>query len=390
MIQKIYFATDHAGFELKEKLVPFVRDILGYDVVDFGAYKLEAEDDFTDFIAKAAREVSLHPEETRAIIFGGSGQGEAMLANRFHGVRAVAYYGGNEEIIKLSRVHNDANVLSLGARFLSFEEAKKAVMLWLHTTHERVAKYDRRIAETEVFSNATSTEVLVEKKHMQRNQVSVAPSLPAKSFKELELLCKALRGHVREIQIDIVDGIFAPSVSWPFTEPNPKSDFLKIKEFSKYFSLEVDCMCMRPEAYLDVFVEIGVSRVIVHAGSTTEYEKCITHARAHGYKIGLAVLNTSDPKLFDTYATYFDFVQVMGIESVGTQGQPFDESTLKTVSLLRTKYPHLEIAVDGSVNESTIVKLKEAGANRFAPGSAIAKSPDPLAAYKKLYGLVSA
>jgi ribose 5-phosphate isomerase B len=389
MIEKIYFATDHAGLELKDKLVPFVRDVLGYDVVDCGAFTADFEDDYTDFIPKAAREVSLHPTNTRAIILGGSGQGEAILANRFAGIRAVVYYGGNEEIIKLSRVHNDANVLSLGARFISYEEAKSAVMLWLHTTHEPVSKYDRRIAKMEKQTNGggvSSEHALATPIHT--TTYSIAPSLPASSFAELYSLSQILSGEVSELQVDIVDGVFAPAISWPFTEKNPKAEFLKVRQLSKNVSIEVDCMCLRPESYLDVFVEAGVSRVIIHAGSTTEYEKCIAHARAYGYKIGLAVLNTSDPKLFDTYATYFDFVQVMGIAAVGAQGQPFDTVTLKTVFTLRTKYPRLEIAVDGSVNEQTIVKLKEAGANRFAPGSAIAKATDPAASYKALCSLI--
>lgn len=384
MIEKIYFATDHAGFALKEKLVPFVRDVLGYDVIDCGAYTEDPEDDFTDFVAKAAREVSLHPSSTRAIILGGSGQGEAMIANRFVGVRAVVYYGGSEEIIKLSRVHNDANVLSLGARFVSFEDAKKMVMLWLHTAHEPKEKYDRRITETDTLSVQTKSSTPLK----PSNPLSVAPSLPAAKFAELESLVASLTGTARELQVDIVDGVFVPATSWPFTEENPREELLKLKGLTKTISIEVDCMCMRPETYLDLFVEVGVSRVIIHAGSTTQYETCIAHARSHGYKIGLAVLNTTAPELVLTYATHFDFVQVMGIETVGAQGQPFDVRTLETVQTLRAKYPRLEIAVDGAVNTSTIIRLKEAGANRFAPGSAITKAPDAASAYRQLVALV--
>jgi len=89
---KIYFATDHAGIEMKKSLIAFVRDDLGYDVEDCGAYEFNIEDDYPDFIHKAASAISHDPENTKAIIFGGSGQGEAMAANRYNGVRATTYY----------------------------------------------------------------------------------------------------------------------------------------------------------------------------------------------------------------------------------------------------------------------------------------------------------
>ncbi len=143
---KIIFATDHAGFELKEKLIAFVRDELGYDVEDCGAYSFDEQDDYPAFVQKATRLVGASPDEARGIILGGSGQGEAMVANRFVGVRAAVYYGGNTDIISLSREHNDANVLSLGARFISDDEAKAAVRLWLSTPFSNEVRHARRIA----------------------------------------------------------------------------------------------------------------------------------------------------------------------------------------------------------------------------------------------------
>lgn len=131
----IYFASDHAGFELKEKLKNFLV-YLDYEIKDFGAYELNKEDDYPDFIIPAMRvleEDIKNDIDSKAIILGGSGQGEAICANRFYGVRAVVYYGGSKEIIKLSREHNNANVLSFGAEFLSEEEAKNAVKIWLET-----------------------------------------------------------------------------------------------------------------------------------------------------------------------------------------------------------------------------------------------------------------
>ena len=146
----IYFATDHAGFALKEVLLPYVRDVLGYEVVDCGAYEYSPEDDYPEFIKKAGEAVSKDGEGTRAIILGGSGQGEAMVANKYPHVRATVYYGGARDIITLSREHNNANVLSLGARFVSEEEAKEVVALWLKTTFSEDERHVRRIAQIDI------------------------------------------------------------------------------------------------------------------------------------------------------------------------------------------------------------------------------------------------
>lgn len=140
----IHLASDHAGFEIKNELLGFIVNELGFDVEDHGAYQYNEEDDFPDFIKPAAEAVSQNPEEDRAIILGGSGQGEAMAANRYKGVRAAVFYGGPIEIITLTREHNNANVLSLGARFLNTEEVKEVVRIWLDTSFSSNDKYLRR------------------------------------------------------------------------------------------------------------------------------------------------------------------------------------------------------------------------------------------------------
>ena len=162
----IYLASDHAGFELKEKVKKFLVDS-GYTVKDFGAHTLNPNDDYPDFIRKAALAVASDPEHSRGVVLGGSGQGEAMVANRVRGVRAAVYYspavahtpsealakGGAKDggtplsIITLSREHNDANILSLGARFLTEEQAIHAVKLWLETPFSNEERHKRRIAK---------------------------------------------------------------------------------------------------------------------------------------------------------------------------------------------------------------------------------------------------
>jgi len=139
---KIHLATDHAGLELKEKVKLYLSD-LDHEVIDHGAYEYDALDDYPDFIFPCANAVSNDPE-SKGIILGGSGQGEAMAANRVKGVRAAVFYNGPDEIIKLSRQHNNANILSLGARFMSTDEMYKVIEVWLSTKFES-GRHQRRI-----------------------------------------------------------------------------------------------------------------------------------------------------------------------------------------------------------------------------------------------------
>ena len=151
----IYFGTDHAGFELKEKLVMYVRDVLGYEVTDCGALAFDAEDDYPALIRTAVVPVADAPHERRAIILGGSGTGEAIVANRFSGIRAVTYYGGPLDIVALSRSHNDANVLSLGARFVTESEAREAIALWLTTPFTQDERHVRRIIDIDAHAKTS-------------------------------------------------------------------------------------------------------------------------------------------------------------------------------------------------------------------------------------------
>jgi len=144
-MKKIYIASDHAGYELKEALGAFLTE-RGYKVEDLGPSSFDPADDYPDTIGPLARAIA-DDKAACGIVIGGSGQGEAMVCNRTPGVRAAVYYGGNKEILKLSREHNDANVLSLGARFLSQEEAKDAALTWLEIDFSGEERHVRRIAK---------------------------------------------------------------------------------------------------------------------------------------------------------------------------------------------------------------------------------------------------
>lgn len=147
---KVLFATDHAGFALKEELVAYVKE-LGHEVIDKGAHELVEDDDYPDYITLASRELSDSPEDSMAIILGGSGYGEAIMANRFKGVRAVSYNCNNLEFVRLCREHNNANTLSLGARFISVDEAKEAVRIFLSTPFSNEERHVRRIQKLDAL-----------------------------------------------------------------------------------------------------------------------------------------------------------------------------------------------------------------------------------------------
>jgi ribose 5-phosphate isomerase B len=144
---KIILAADHAGFKIKEAVKAYLES-KKIEFLDVGAHEYNAGDDYPPFMAAAAMKVASDMSgNTKAFIAGGSGEGEAMVANRFPGVRAVAWYGGSMEIVKLSREHNDANVISMGGRFVNEEEAVKAMDLWLETTFSGDERHKRRIHE---------------------------------------------------------------------------------------------------------------------------------------------------------------------------------------------------------------------------------------------------
>lgn len=158
---KIALSTDHAGFEHLQKLKIWLESH-GYECINFGPTELDPTDDYPELIKPAAQAVSAGECEL-GIIFGSSGQGEAMVANRFKGVRCAVFYGsveaagavdadGNQatdkyEILRLTRRHNHANMLSVGARFMSFEEAVEAVTVWLSTETSDTERHVRRVNE---------------------------------------------------------------------------------------------------------------------------------------------------------------------------------------------------------------------------------------------------
>ena len=138
---KVYLATDHAGFEFKQNLKTFLQT-KDYDVEDCGAFELDPDDDYPDFIAPAAQKVAQNPGSF-GIVLGKSGAGECIVANKIKGIRAVL--GVSEQNVRLAREHNDANVLSLGSEIVDEQTAKQLVELFLNTPFSNEERHIRRI-----------------------------------------------------------------------------------------------------------------------------------------------------------------------------------------------------------------------------------------------------
>ena len=140
---KVYLATDHAGFALKEVIKKYLQEE-HYEVEDLGAYSFTPGDDYPNFIKKVGEAIQNDPNSF-GIIFGKSGAGEEIVANKFKNVKAIE--GFSSENVKLSRVDNNANVLSLGAQFESFEKAKELVDVFLKTPFSNDLRHIRRVSE---------------------------------------------------------------------------------------------------------------------------------------------------------------------------------------------------------------------------------------------------
>jgi ribose 5-phosphate isomerase B len=163
-MSKIYIASDHTGFELKKELMLYIKS-LGFEPIDIGPFEYDADDDYPDFIRPAAVAVA-GDAGSFGVLLGGSGQGEAMSANRVKGARAAVFYGGvlakiavdiegnmstdPYEIVKLTRQHNNANIISFGTRFMTVEEIKEAIKIFIETKSSEAERHVRRVKKIDV------------------------------------------------------------------------------------------------------------------------------------------------------------------------------------------------------------------------------------------------
>ncbi|MBI3074809.1 MAG: hypothetical protein HYY92_01160 [Parcubacteria group bacterium] len=221
----------------------------------------------------------------------------------------------------------------------------------------------------------------------------IIPAIMPRSFTELREYVEQVKGIVNVIQIDVMDGVFVPEKSWPYTDGDYEG-FLRLAVGDESLDawaemdFEVDLMVANPETEIKNWFDAGVRRVIVHIESTDALPQILSMAKDNAHdrheedsfyaprEIGIAIDLETPNESLDPWMRDADFVQFMGIAKIGYQGQPFDERVIQKVKEFREKYPDVTISVDGGVSLETASRLIEAGANRLVAGSAIWKSED--------------
>lgn len=225
----------------------------------------------------------------------------------------------------------------------------------------------------------------------------ITPAILVKDFNELNEKLAKLVNITNLVQIDICDGNFVPNTSWPMNQRDRENIQSILDEeqglpFWEQLDFEFDLMVINAHKQFDFFTRLGPKRIIFHLEAETkedpegkqasdgagfkEFLESLDLYIKDNIEIGLALNTTTSIDKLDPFINHVDFIQCMGIERVGFQGEPFDEKVLIQIKDLRAKYPEIKISVDGSVNEDTAPLLLEAGANRLVIGSALLNSYD--------------
>jgi ribulose-phosphate 3-epimerase len=208
--------------------------------------------------------------------------------------------------------------------------------------------------------------------------VQIIPAIIGADFGEIREKLSQLEGHAPWVSLDVIDGRFAPQKSWG----NPAD----LKEVRGQVKIEVHLMVEEPENQLREWLEVA-DRVMVHYESTDHLAEVLEAIKSSPSQVGLALLVPTPLEVVVPYMELVDVVQLMGIAQIGSQGQPFAPETFTRLKVLREGWPNVKIEIDGGVSEQNIEALAAAGADYLIAGSAIWRSPDPLAALNKLYAL---
>lgn len=214
----------------------------------------------------------------------------------------------------------------------------------------------------------------------------ITPAVLAEDFQELNEKLAKFINTTKIVQVDICDGKFTPSISWPMQAKDQLSVQSILDEedglpFWDKIDYEFDLMVLNAHKKFDFFARLGAKRIVFHLEAETESDfkdflESLDPYLKDNIEIGLAINTATDIEKLSPFINCIDFIQCMGIENIGFQGEPFDDRVIDQIKNIKEKYPEMKISVDGSVNEETAPLLIEAGASRLVIGSALMQSYD--------------
>lgn len=215
--------------------------------------------------------------------------------------------------------------------------------------------------------------------------IPIVPAVIPRDKKEVIEMTRTL-SFSNEFHLDVVDGKFVAATSWPI---NPHGTPNEVKAFTDAFTLEVDLMMHNPIPAAREWIEAGADMLVFHI-ETIDLPSLVDFIlyAPRSVSIGVSLHGDTPIESLLPFAVHADYIQLMGIHTIGAQGQPFDTSIFEKIQRVKREFPAMPIHVDGSVNRDTITTLVKAGVNRFVVGSAIVKQSDPEAAYQELCQIV--
>jgi len=213
----------------------------------------------------------------------------------------------------------------------------------------------------------------------------VVPAIIPADLQDLYAKANKVRDYVDIVQVDIMDGKFAPSKSWPY---NNLQEFENLVEIAKPLlgdlMFDVDMMVADPEDSIDEWITLGARALIIHTDSTEVIDDVIARIKEKGVAVGIALRPYTDNEVLERIVPKINFVQFMGNQKIGYHGIGLDENVLEKIRDARKRFPNLVITVDIGVNFETAPRLVEAGVNKLVSGSTIFKSENIGEAIQKL------
>lgn len=222
--------------------------------------------------------------------------------------------------------------------------------------------------------------------------IEIIPSIIPQNLNIVRERFGKILGMAKKVQLDVIDGNYAPSKTWPFNG-NQFEEMMKIARgeekfpYIDEFILEIDMLTLHPIEYISDFISLGAKSFVIHIDSTDHIEECLRTVKSVNCEIGLGVKPSGDISVIESFLPELDFVQFMGNDRVGYSGVDIDENVIDMIKNFHHSHLSVPIQIDIGVNQKTIPTLKEAGVFSFVSSSSIFNASDVKAALINLQSL---